>query len=118
MRKVLVIEDEALLGLEIIAALGKAGIEAIGPFPTVDGALAAIAGRKFDAALVDLNLNGIPSFDAAAALKRKSIPFAFVTAYDRIPLPREFSSVPMLRKPCDEQRLLSMTRRLLGIPQI
>ena len=117
MWKVLVIEDEPFQGLEIVAALGGAGIEAIGPFPTVDGALAAIAGREIDAALVDLNLNGVPSFDVAAALRRKGVPFAFVTGYDSAALPPEFSSAPLLRKPCEEQALISMASRLLGIPQ-
>ncbi len=117
MCKVLVAEDEILLGLDIIATLGQAGIQAIGPYPTVDGALAAIEGRTFDAALIDINLKGVPSFEVAAALRRKGIPFAFVTAYDRIPLPQELRRAPLLRKPYDEQKLVSVARALLGIAQ-
>ena len=84
MCKVLVAEDEILLGLDIIATLGQAGIQAIGPYPTVE---------------------------------RKGIPFAFVTAYDRIPLPQELRRAPLLRKPYDEQKLVSVARALLGIAQ-
>jgi CheY-like chemotaxis protein len=91
--KVLVVEDEALQGLNVMATLSRAGIEAVGPYPTVSGAFAAIEERTFDAALVDINLNGVPSFDVAATLRQKGIPFAFVTAYERT-LPEEFRSVP------------------------
>jgi DNA-binding response OmpR family regulator len=115
--KVLVVEDETLQGLEIMATLSRAGIEAVGPYPTVDGALAAIEGRTFHAALLDINLNGVPSFDVAATLRRKGIPFAFVTAYERMPLPEELCSVPLINKPYKEQELLSLVRGLLGIAQ-
>jgi DNA-binding response OmpR family regulator len=115
--KVLVVEDEVLQGLEIMATLSRAGIEAAGPYPTVDGALAAIEGRTFDAALLDINLDGVPSFDVAATLRRKGIPFAFVTAYERSMPPEELCSVPLINKPYKEQELLSLVRGLLGIAQ-
>jgi DNA-binding response OmpR family regulator len=115
--KVLVVEDETLQGLEMMDALSRAGIEAVGPYPTVDGALAAIEGRTFDAALLDINLDGVPSFDVAATLRRKGIPFAFVTAYERSMPPEELCSVPLINKPYKEQELLSLVRGLLGIAQ-
>jgi DNA-binding response OmpR family regulator len=114
--KVLVVEDEALQGLNVMATLSRAGIEAVGPYPTVSGAFAAIEERTFDAALVDINLNGVPSFDVAATLRQKGIPFAFVTAYERT-LPEEFRSVPVISKPYDEQELLSVACGLLGMAQ-
>ena len=117
MNRILVVEDEALVGFEIMAVLRKAGIEPLGPFPTVSRALAAIDARTFEAALLDSNLHGVPSFDVAEALKRKAIPFAFVTAYGHIPLPVELRSAPLLGKPYQEQRLLSVARALLGMPQ-
>jgi CheY-like chemotaxis protein len=115
--KVLVVEDETLNGLDIMATLSGAGIQSVGPYPTVGGALAAIEGRTFDAALVDINLNGVPSFHVAATLRRKEIPFAFVTAYDPIVLLEELRSVPLLRKPYNQYELLSVARGLLGIAQ-
>jgi CheY-like chemotaxis protein len=116
--KILVVEDEVFQGLDIIATLEEAGIGALGPYPTVGGALAAIAGGGiFDAALIDLNLNGVPSFDLAAALRLKGKPFAFVTGYNHIPLPEELCSVPLLHKPYDGHELLSVARGLLGIAQ-
>ena len=115
--KVLVVEDEALVGFEIISILREAGLQAVGPAPTVSAALAALEREEFDAALLDINLQGVPSFEVAETLRRKAIPFAFVTAYSRIPLPQELQSVPLLGKPYREQQLLSMARNLLGIPQ-
>jgi CheY-like chemotaxis protein len=116
-RKVLVAEDVTLIGLDIMTALSRAGIEAVGPYPSAAGALAALEEARFDAALLDINLNGVPSFNVAAKLKQQGIPFAFITAYDPILLPEELRSAPFLRKPYEEEDLLSVARSLLEIIQ-
>lgn len=115
--RVLVVEDEALVGFEIIATLRQAGLAAVGPVPTVSAALNALESEEFDAVLLDINLQGVPSFAVAEALRRKAIPYAFVTAYTGIPLPHELRNAPLLGKPYREQQLLSVARGLLGMPQ-
>ena len=113
--KVLVVEDEALVAFEIIATLRKAGLETVGPVPTVGAALAAIEREEIGAALLDMNLNGVPSFAVAEALSKKATPFAFVTAYSRMALPDELRDTPLLSKPYQEPQLLTLARDLLGM---
>jgi len=115
--KVLVVEDEVLVGYEMVATLRRAGIEAVGPAPTIDAALAAIKREECDAALLDINLNGFPSFSVAEALRQNGTPFAFVTAYPRLIVPQELRDAPLLAKPYEDRQLLSVARYLLGMSE-
>jgi two-component SAPR family response regulator len=114
-KKILVVEDEALVALEIMSILNEAGFEIVGPVGTVNAAMTAIETERFDAALLDINLHNIPSFDIAKALQKKEIPFAFVTAYSNIPFPPELRTAPLLRKPTRDQQLVAMAKTLAGI---
>jgi len=72
-KRILVIEDEFLIGLEIHSLLSEAGFGVVGPATTVPAALKHISEGNFDAALVDANL-GI-----TAALADRGTPFVLVT---------------------------------------
>jgi DNA-binding response OmpR family regulator len=56
-----------------------------------------IAAETFDAAVLDLNLDGQPSYPVADALAARGVPFLFSTGYDR--LQGEYNSLPRLQKP-------------------
>ena len=81
--RILVVEDEWIQGRELMDILGEAGLEPMGPFTNVSEALAALQNADYDAALLDIDLNGIPSFEVADTLRQEEIPFAFVTAHAR-----------------------------------
>ena len=53
---ILVVEDEALLAIQTRNLLKAEGAEVIGPVPSVPAALAALAAKRPDAALLDVNL--------------------------------------------------------------
>jgi CheY-like chemotaxis protein len=73
------------------------GYEVVGPAGAIDEAHRLTNEGSFDAALVDVNLNGVSSHDIADALSRRKIPFGFVTGYNE--LPRSFDSGIILHKP-------------------
>ena len=66
------------------------GVEPVGPAATIAEALRLINETPIDAALLDANLAGRRVDDIAAALTRRSIPFAFVSGYGRESSPRAF----------------------------
>jgi PAS domain S-box-containing protein len=115
-RRVLVVEDEALVAMDLIAILEQAGVKPVGPATSVQEALQSIASEVVDAALVDANLHGLPADEIAAALVRRGVPFAFVTGYDRVSLPRGFQDEPWLSKPFTEASLLDTVTALLSRP--
>ena len=76
---ILIFEDDALVGNHLAAILAGAGIGPVGPFGTFGGALDAIRTCMFDAAFLDIDLNGDSGLQVATALQLKTIPFAFIT---------------------------------------
>jgi PAS domain S-box-containing protein len=110
--RILVVEDEPLVSMDIEASLSAAGCEVVGPASKLDQAM-ALAERDCDAALVDANLAGHPVDELVAMLKRRNIPFAFVTGYGRESLPRECRDAAMLAKPFGCEQLLAVVAQLL-----
>lgn len=78
----LVVEDEALLALDLDFALHDEGAEVIGPALTLEQAL-DLAGRPapIDAALLDVDLSGRDVFPVAAELQRRGVPIVFHTGH-------------------------------------
>lgn len=111
--RILVVEDEALIAMDIEAQLIAAGFEVIGPAGTIEEALACIEEMPFDAALVDANVRGRPVGDIAGALSARGIPFAFATGYGRSALPAGFQEQRMLAKPFTSEDLVATIDMLL-----
>jgi len=105
--RVLVVEDEPLVSMEIVSRLTEAGCEVIGPAGTLEKAKSFIEVSELDAALIDANLAGNPVDELAAALTRLKVPFAFVTGYGREALPHGFREAAMIAKPFTEKALLT-----------
>lgn len=112
--RVLVVEDEPLVAMDIAMVLSEAGCEVIGPAASLDEARSLIAAGAVDAALLDANLGGYPVDDLAAELKHNSTPFAFLTGYGREGMPPEFRDAPLIEKPFMPEQLLQAVRQLIG----
>jgi len=104
---ILVVEDEFLIALDIVAALENAGIAVVGPVSTVSDALAAIEGGPLRGALLDAHLGGESAGRIADVLAARGLRFAFVSGYGRESLPPSHSSAPLVRKPFTDQDLLA-----------
>jgi PAS domain S-box-containing protein len=114
-KRILVIEDEPLVSMDIVASLEAAGYAVVGPAGTLGKARQLIERERFDAALVDANLAGEPVDEIVAALARQDVPFAFVTGYGREGLPKAFAGAPMVGKPFASQDLYDTVEELLQL---
>jgi PAS domain S-box-containing protein len=112
-KRILIVEDEPLVAMELESNLTAAGCEVIGPAGTLEQAKSLVAQREFDAALVDVNLAGRAVDEIAAALTQKNCPFAFVTGYGREALPRGFQDAVLLGKPFGRAQVLAAVEVLL-----
>jgi CheY-like chemotaxis protein len=113
-KRVLVVEDEPLVAMDLVGILKNASAKPAGPVGTAAGALQLIESETFDAALVDANLGGMPVDEIAHALVRRNVPFAFVTGYDRASLPPHFQNIAMLSKPFSAPSLLEIVNKILS----
>jgi signal transduction histidine kinase len=115
-KRLLVIEDESLVALDIVAVLEGAGADVVGLAGTAKEALKIIGDTAVDAALLDANLRGLAVDDIAAALAAGNIPFLFVTGYGPESLPKAFAKTAMLSKPFSEDQLIAAVTRLVHAP--
>jgi PAS domain S-box-containing protein len=115
-KRILVIEDEPLVSMEMESNLADGGCEIVGPAATLDRAKTLVETADYDAALVDVNLKGQPVDELATLLTRKNRPFAFVTGYGRDALPSGFRGAVVLGKPFSADQLLATTEVLLYQP--
>lgn len=112
-KAILLVEDEALIAMELVDHLTQAGCTVIGPAHNIDRALALIAQGGFDAALLDANLSGHRVDDIAVALTQRGAPFAFVTGYGREALPPAFREALIVEKPFTPEQVLRALETLL-----
>jgi CheY-like chemotaxis protein len=85
-KRVLVVEDDYLVAMEIARALERAGAEVIGPAPTVEAALDALEQTAPDGANLDVNQGRkLPSRWPTHSWAR-GIPSIFATGYDFLTL--------------------------------
>ncbi|HET6389082.1 HWE histidine kinase domain-containing protein [Hyphomicrobium sp.] len=98
--RILLVEDEALIAMQLQLDLEAEGHTIVGPFGQLSESLKAAADLNFDIALIDINLGADNSAPIAEILDRRRIPFAFTTGYnDLVFLPPRLRDYPHLTKP-------------------
>ena len=107
--RILVIDDDFLVGQVIVDMLEDEGAEVLGPLGTVDEAITFVAeqAETIDRAVLDLNLHGLKSYPVADALARHNIPFVFMTGYGKDALDEAYRACPHCIKPATRQELLA-----------
>jgi CheY-like chemotaxis protein len=98
-RRVLIVEDEPMVAWLLDDMLVAFGCTVVGAADRVEEALAMVAERPIDAAVLDLNLRGQMSYPVADALVARGVPFLFTTGYDRSRLLEAYRIYPYLLKP-------------------
>jgi two-component system, response regulator PdtaR len=108
--RVLIAEDEFLVGIQLEEDLRSAGWSIVGPFSTLESATLAARRERFDLALLDINLNGDPVYPLADELQARGTPFIFVSGYLSAALPGRFRGSPQIAKPHDPAALIKAIR--------
>jgi CheY-like chemotaxis protein len=113
-KRVLVVEDEYLIRMlleDMLADLGYGVAAAVG---TVAEASEFAASGDFNAAILDVNLDGQEIFPVADILAGRSLPFVFVTGYGERSLPDRYRDRPALQKPFQAEQLSSTLANMLA----
>ena len=111
--RVLIVEDAALLAMELETGLSEAGAMVIGPAYELEEAM-ALLDQPLDAAVLDANLNGLSVSPVADILAERGVPFVFATGYgDAGGAPSGFDA-PVIRKPYDVTQVTAAVADLLA----
>ncbi|WP_375311741.1 response regulator [Bradyrhizobium sp. A5] len=109
---VLIVEDDPIIAIDFEDRLLGFGVTSVRTVGSVAQALAAIAARAPDFALLDVELGREKSFAVADRLTAAQIPFVFVTGYGaETSIPAAFKARPRLQKPCSTDALETALRR-------
>ena len=112
-QRIMVVEDDPIIGLDISETLKSRGAQVIGPCTTVASALKAIRDKP-DAVLLDVNLGQETTDAVASQLADLSIPFLVLSGQlDSSDLGDAFRGVSVMSKPFRERDLVSALYRLV-----
>jgi DNA-binding response OmpR family regulator len=111
--RVLVVEDEAILAIDIAGQLSDAGFETVGPATCVAVALKLINEEGCDAAVLDFNLRDETAEPIACELQARGTPFLFLSGISKERLPQWCSDTVLLPKPVRPDAMLVALRQLL-----
>lgn len=118
-KRVLVVEDDFLIAEDLVRALEEAGAVVLGPMATVSEALAAVMSEgALDFAVLNIELRGEVIFPVAHVLRQRTVPFIFVTGYDREVLPPEFVDAAWLEKPLNPAKLMRALFSLVNLSRL
>ena len=107
-KRILILEDEPLIAMDLEDLLAAKGYTIVGPYPTAADAIDNLGQTMPHVALLDVYLFNGTSFEVARALKRLGIPFAFMTGLVVSDLlPPDLQGSPVILKPYNEKELLS-----------
>ena len=112
--RILVVEDEFLVAMELETMVRELGGEVIGPLSSLEEAVAIARQETLDAAVLDVNVGGRLVTRVADALAARAIPFVFCTGYDAASLPGRHAGAPILMKPCQAHELKNALLSSLG----
>jgi PAS domain S-box-containing protein len=114
-RRVLVVEDESLIALELKSDLTRCGWTVVGPAQSLQEGLAVLeSDAAIDAAVLDVNLAGRAVYPLATLLQDRGTPFVFCTGYGMVDPEGRFPSVPILRKPVNVELLDRQLEQLIA----
>ncbi|MDP1913497.1 response regulator [Brevundimonas sp.] len=118
-RRVLLVEDEALVAMLLETILEDMGCVPVGPAGTVEEGLVLVADPgPLDAALLDVNVAGRQVFPIAEALKARGVPFVFSTGYGESGLPDEWRGHSTVQKPFTESAIRAALMKAMGVEQV
>lgn len=108
-KRILIVEDEGLVALEMQLAFEDEGADVVGPVQSLMRALEAVThDRDIDLAVLDVDLAGENVYPVAELLHQRGVPFAFHTGHgSRAELGSLFPGATTFSKPTMPETLIA-----------
>jgi DNA-binding NtrC family response regulator len=116
--RVLIVEDEMLIALDLADIVEAAGGVVIGPVGSVREALLAAVDGAIDAAILDVNLPDGDITPVMDELLRRHVPFLIYTGGGATEaMMARKSDIPILRKPAQPNLIITILSNIMDGPQ-
>lgn len=101
LRRVLVVEDDPLIGEDIACTLDECGFSVVGRVQTLGDAMRFVQDRagQLDCVVLDIDLGGQSCQSLVASLETQKVPYALVTAHSRDVVHELGFKAPVIEKP-------------------
>ena len=97
--RILIVEDEYLIRLLLEDMVVELGYEIAGVASNFNEGKTQAETAAFDLAILDVNIDGVQVFPIAEVLRKRNLPFVFITGYGAQGLPENYRQSPTLQKP-------------------
>lgn len=111
-RRILIVDDEPLIGMMLSDWLSELGHEVVGPALSVREALRLVDGDRLDGAILDVTLGNETCYAIAEVLERRSVPLIFATGHRSERIDPRYRTAPILQKPFDQLSLQKLVSTL------
>jgi CheY-like chemotaxis protein len=99
-RRILIVEDDCIIAMDLAETLSAAGAQVVGPAGTIGSAFELLRRQPhLDIALLDIEVEGAFVFDIADELMKLEVPIVFTTGYERSEIPERFRAARHCEKP-------------------
>lgn len=106
-RSVLIVEDEAVVAMDMAMTFSEAGWTVIGPFGRLADARSAAQSSLPSAAVMDLNLYGQSSLSVAEELVKRKVRVVLFTGDETKGLPAFLADAAVVSKPADVREVVA-----------
>ena len=108
--KMLIVEDEAIIALDLESLFASLGAQVTLAFTLEEGLVKAL--DRFDVALLDVRLRNQEVFPVAKELQAKGVPIVFHSAHiDRADIANDYPDAQVLNKPSRDGDLIEAVTR-------
>lgn len=118
-KRILVVEDESLIAIDLIDQLEGLGATCVGPALTLDHALRLVDGSKVDCGVLDVRVGRDSIFPVAQRLRDQGVGFVFHTGDgDEVALQRDWPECRVIKKPSSQSDLVEALTAVLAASHI
>lgn len=112
--RVLVVEDQMIVAMDVEGMLVSFGCVVVGPVARLHCAIRMAHEEALDAAILDVNLDGVSVDPLVQELQARGVPIILTTGYGASTLPVTLRDLPCLEKPITDTELEAGLNKLCG----
>lgn len=97
--RILVVEDDLLIAMDVANLVRECGCAVIGPVGRLEKGLGIAEQTELDGGVLDIHLGSRQVWPLAELLDERRLPFVLLSGYNRADMPERFRKAPLVSKP-------------------